>query len=407
MLGRQLRTRWLAGALALWAACSAGSALAQTSVVVLGIRSVEGDDDLANGLTEQLRGAARGVDGWSVSSAAVSMAQMSLAHGCDELDAACLTAIANSLQVRRVLYGTLQRTGTDAGFDYGLKLSLFDAESGTVERSVDDTIPQSQTGMDALADRAQHLLRRIASSSEGGSITVQANVPQADVRINGQAAGQTRDGTLRLAGLQAGSYRVEVVKPGYADHVSTVEVSDGADTALTAVLTQVQTGLEGSWSDREGSKTDLRWLGWTLVGVGAASAVGFLASAVVVSNVNDDPLYARYRDLVALHNEEKPNEKFRDVCDAAEAGLAYDYRNRTYISDKEYQEAVSLCRTGNTFEVLQYVFGAAALLTGAAGAVVLLTSDGGEEERAGTGPALAWRPLISADHAYVSATLRF
>jgi hypothetical protein len=70
---------------------------AEASVVVLGIRSVEGDDDVANDLTEQLRGAARGMEGWSVSSTAVSVAQMSLAHGCEELDAACLTEIAQGL----------------------------------------------------------------------------------------------------------------------------------------------------------------------------------------------------------------------------------------------------------------------------------------------------------------------
>ena len=41
---------------------SASSALADAKVVVLGLRSVEGDDDVANDLTEQLRAAAEGLD---------------------------------------------------------------------------------------------------------------------------------------------------------------------------------------------------------------------------------------------------------------------------------------------------------------------------------------------------------
>ena len=46
-------------------------ALASSSVVVLGLRSIEGDDEVANDLTEQLRKAARSTQGWSVSTAAV------------------------------------------------------------------------------------------------------------------------------------------------------------------------------------------------------------------------------------------------------------------------------------------------------------------------------------------------
>ena len=64
---------------------SASTALADARVLVLGMRSIEGDDELANALTEQLRTAARTVDGWQVSNTAVSMAQMGLAHGCDEI----------------------------------------------------------------------------------------------------------------------------------------------------------------------------------------------------------------------------------------------------------------------------------------------------------------------------------
>jgi hypothetical protein len=48
--------------------CVASPAFAETSVVVLGLRSIEGDDEVANELTYQLRSAARGVAGWSVSS---------------------------------------------------------------------------------------------------------------------------------------------------------------------------------------------------------------------------------------------------------------------------------------------------------------------------------------------------
>ena len=392
-------------ALCIWS-CAA-TALAQSSVVVLGIRSVEGDDDIANALTEKLRESARSVPDWAVSEAAVSMAQMSLAHGCDELDAACLSDIAKALQASRVLYGTMQRTSARTDYDYAITVSVFDAERGEITRSIDDTIPQAESNVDALGPRAANLIERLASTATGGSITVQANVAQADVLINDQQVGQTQEGALRLTGLEPGQYKIVIRRVGYADHVSTVTVGEGVDTSLAAVLSP--TGATSPSSSDGGGGHHLQWLGWTLVGVSAASAIGFVTSVIVVSNVNDDPLFKSYKDMVARFNEDFENagqsDKVEpDSCEAAEKGLAYQ------LSESKYQQVVDLCRTGATFEVLQYVFGIGAIVTGAAGAVVLLTADDGSSEEAAAArrPArLALRPSVSPGHAYLSATLRF
>lgn len=399
----------IALALCIWS-CAA-SALAQSSVVVLGIRSVEGDDEIANALTEKLREAARGVSEWSVSEAAVSMAQMSLAHGCDELDAACLSDIAKALQTSRVLYGTMQRTSANTDYAYALTLSLFDAERGEIARSVDDTFPQAESTREALAPRAARLVERLASTATGGSITVQANVASAEVLINDQPVGETQEGALRLTGLEPGQYKIVIRKAGYAEHVSTVNVTEGADTSLTAVLSPTG-ATSGSPSDGGGGGGHrLQWLGWSLLGVSAASAIGFVTSVVIVGNVNDDPLFKSYKDMVARYNEafENAGQGSRvepDSCAAAEKGLAYDLAD----DPDKFQEVVDLCRTGGTFEVLQYVFGIGAVVTGAAGAVVLLTADdgSGEESAQRKRPArLALEPRVTPDHAYLSATLRF
>ena len=46
--------------------------VAQSTVVVLGVRSVEGDDDVAHDLTTALREGAQGISAWNVSPTAVS-----------------------------------------------------------------------------------------------------------------------------------------------------------------------------------------------------------------------------------------------------------------------------------------------------------------------------------------------
>jgi hypothetical protein len=132
----------------------------------------------------------------------------------------------------------------------------------------------------------------------------------------------------------------------------------------------------------------------------------------VVGNVNDDPLFKSYKDMVARYNEafENAGQSSRvepDSCAAAEKGLAYDLADDA----SKFQEVVDLCRTGGTFEVLQYVFGIGAVVTGAAGAVVLLTADsgGGDEKAAQTkrSARLALQPSFSPNQAYLSATLKF
>jgi hypothetical protein len=392
---------------------SASTALADAKVLVLGMRSVEGDDELANALTDQLRGAARQVAGWAVSQTAVSMAQMGLAHGCDEIDAACLADISKGLQVDRIIFGTIRRTSARADHAYAVMLSLFDGQTGEIARQIDDTIAPDQTDAQALAGHAQRMLERLLSVESGGAISIQANVADADVTINGQPVGQTRDGALRLEGLEPGLYRVQISKAGFATHMSTVAVSEGADTSMAAVLTQdgaataAQKPYEDDTLDAHDGKrgSDLSWLGWTLVGVGGASLAGAVVSMAVVNDVNDDPLYEDYRDAVARGNDRvrmqnNPQEVVDDVCDAAELGLDYGF------SAGNLQKVNDLCSKGATFEVLQWVFLGTAVAAGGVGTYLLLTS-GSEPSEPKAAAKLTLQPRWSPGRASLSATLRF
>ncbi len=394
----------------------ASPAFASTTVVVLGLRSIEGDDDVANDLTEQLRSAARAIDGWTVSNAAVSMAQMSLAHGCDELDAACLSEIAKGLRADKLIYGTIRRTSARDDYDFALSLSLFDAASGAIVRQVDDTIPRNQTEFQALAARADKLLNRLTATTIGGSIEIQANVPDAEVMVNGQQVGTTREGALRLEGLQPGSYRIEIHKDGYTPHVSTVSVSEGAQTSITAVLSTI-----GATEQLQPPATvehhghHLAWLGWTLIGVGAASLVGTGVSAAIVDGVNSNSLYNKYRDAVARGNmmaeaAGQSDQVVNDVCKAADRGYIYS------LTADELSRVQSKCHTAATFEVLQWVFLGTAIASGGVGTYLVLTADHGhgksrdQMDAEADEPAqarLSVVPSFGPRSAQVSATLTF
>jgi hypothetical protein len=389
-------------------AALASPALAESAVVVLGIRSVEGDDDVANDVTEQLRSAARGIEGWNVSNTAVSMAQMSLAHGCDEIDAACLAEIAKGLGADRIIYGTLRRTTAREDYDYALNLNLFAAETREIARTVDDTIPRGQVDFQSLSARADKLVARLASTVTGGAIEVQANVPDAEVTVNGQSVGITRDGALRLEGLQPGRYHVVISREGYVPHDSTVSVMEGADTSIAAVLSII--GGSGSTPEPEEAPDTghhLGWLGWTLIGVSAASLVGVGVSIGVIEGINNDKLYVRYRDAVAAGNakvmKDHPEDVVHDVCAAAKKGSYYN------LSPADAASVADKCKTADTFEVLQWVFAGTAIAAGAVGTYLVLTaSDGGHDaEHAQRGTSLALQPVFGPRVALLNATLRF
>src|SRR5690606_22646690 len=130
----------LAALLSSFAAASVatpGAAQAQSgaSLVVLGIRSVEGDDEFTRNLTGALRHAASQVAGWDVSDREVTLAQMALAHGCDDPDPPCMAAIADSLEIQRVLYGDVRRTSAGDSFDFSINLHLFNGETDQIEHS--------------------------------------------------------------------------------------------------------------------------------------------------------------------------------------------------------------------------------------------------------------------------------
>src|ERR1700742_1933432 len=132
----------LGSAAALFSPCLATVRADDNSVVVLGLRSLEGDDEFANAMTEALRDAARAVQGWHVLERAVSMAQMTLAHNCEDINAACLSEIARALQADRVVFGTVRRTAGRQKYDYEITASLFNntthstvgTETQTVQR---------------------------------------------------------------------------------------------------------------------------------------------------------------------------------------------------------------------------------------------------------------------------------
>ncbi len=382
------------------------TASADTDAMVLGVRSIEGDDDFALSLTGALRHAASQVRGWRVSDREVSLAQMSLAHGCDEPDAACMQQIAETLGMQRVIYGTVRRTSAGDNYDYAITLYMFNAESGQIEGSLTDTVPRVRSEIDFLRERVDGYITRLSGGEEGGTLRVVGNVPGAEIFVDGERVGAADAEGGFVTEVAAGRRRVEVRSEGYSSFRGSVTVAPGSEAEIEVTLTEGGGGGGGGGTtpDEGGS---FNWAGWGLVGVGALAAGATIYSWLRLASLNngndidrnqcdsirmDDPTsFAAFR--CAVPAPEEPNG-YDDVCDAVDKG--------EYGHSPAFDTARDVCGEANALEVLQYVFLGVALAAGGAGAFLLAT-DSGEEEPS----TLSLTPSVSPEGGRLDATLRF
>ena len=175
--------------------CS-GPALAeaQTNVVVLGLSPIDGDAEVARNLTGALKHAASQNPDWRVSEREVSLAQMSIAHGCQVPNASCLAEIAETLTTQALIYGTVGRSSTGDQYDYTVELRLFNAQTGAIEHTLTDRIPRGRSDIDDMRPVVMRYINELAGATPPGTLRIQVNVPDAPVMVDGQALGSTDAG---------------------------------------------------------------------------------------------------------------------------------------------------------------------------------------------------------------------
>lgn len=347
-------------------------AAAQNEVMVLGIRSVEGDDEFTRNLTGALRNAASQVQGWNVSDREVTLTQMALAHGCDEPDPTCLAAIAESLEAGRIIYGDVRRTSSAEPFDFAVAIHNFDTASGEIEHSVADTIPGIRQDIDDLRDPARRWVAALSGAPRTGTLTVSVNAPGAEVFVDDESVGTTNDqGHLQVDGVEAGTRSVRVVAPGHSSFRGSVSVEAYGDAMLEAEL---EAGAGG-----EEFPVNLV-VGIGLLVVAAAFAGGWAYSGARLLDIDGSAQWDEIRSRYGLGTQ--------NLC-----------------ATSTLPDATELCSESSNLEVLQFVFGALTLAAAGAGGYFLVTALlGGDPEEE---QAVQLVPSVGPDHAYLGLQVRF
>ncbi len=223
------------------------TASAQSNVVVLGIRSLEGDDEFARNLTGAIRHAASRIDGWNISDREVTLAQMALAHGCAEPDVACMANIASALSASHVIYGDVRRTSAGDDFDFSLNLRIFDSSTGQDQHSVAETIPGVRRDIDDLREPARRFVAALSGAPRTGTLSVLVNVPGAEVFVDDTSVGQADgEGHLMVSDIPAGTRNVRIVAEGHQSFRSTVTIEAYGEATFEAELTEGSGGGGGS-----------------------------------------------------------------------------------------------------------------------------------------------------------------
>ena len=356
-------------------------ARADVTMIVLGLTSVEGDDDYARSLTGALRNEASRVPGWHVSEREVTLAQMSLAHGCGDVpDSECLRQIATTLNAQRLLYGTVRREDGD----FHLTLSLFDAETGQIERSVEETLSGRRTDIDDLREPARGVIAQL-SGPVTGALRIASNTPGATVRVDGGVAGTTdADGAFEMPAIPVGEHSVEVSAEGMEPWTGRVTIARGTEMTLDAELAE-RTATGG-----ESGGPSINWAGIALIAAGALSFGVTVYSWARIEAIESDSQFQAYRSGW-------PDPPPRDVCTSAERGVMNGMADPGAVAD--------LCSEASTLEVLQYVFLGVAVAAAGTGAVFLATGIGGGGS--GESESVSLLPSFGPEGGRLTARIRF
>ncbi len=384
---------------------------ADALVVVLGLASFEGDDEFAQNLTGAIRHEVSQVAGWRLSDRDVTLAQMLLAHGCsDDPDSACLLQIATTLNVQRIVYGSIQR---ESGDRFLVTLSLYNAQTAQTERTIEERLSNRLTDIDDLRRSARELAARLSgieTRPTTGSLSIESGTPRATVRVNGEIFGATdASGQLTLR-LREGTHQVQVDAEGHEPWSEQVTIVAGSESSLTRpeAFSPYEEGSPRGGPvrapSRSGDGPSIYWPGIVLLAVGVISFGGAIYSWARLDAINSDPGYQAYTQAFRSYYLPEGTNPLPNgyASNCGRAALGETLGGTVTEADARYVSG--LCDEGSTLEILQYVFVGVAAAATAAGVVLWVVDGSGDSHEE---PAVSLMPSFGTDGASLRLRMRF
>lgn len=374
-------------------------------VAVLGIGSPNGDDQLALALTAAMKRAIEGDPNWRVAPVDVSLEQMLMMHDCGDASLPCMTRIATTLEVRRVMYGELRRHPEREAFS--IVVSSYDAEENRIDRRITDEVPRSQLNAGMLDGLATRYFAHLNGTSRSGYLRLRIRLPdgaaseatasQGRVAVDGRVI-EVGPGGVFETEVPSGRRVVVAEVPGYHPHREEIDVVAGNTVSLSPTLTHLDLPAPAVFeAERSGGTPD--WLPWTLAGVSAASTVASFLLWLEIDSIGDTQWFF-FIPIDAVDNDPRvdlysstPNANFPgvDFCEAAERE-----RNLSTASPEQRDLAAHVddeCRRANTLQLLSTITVSVALVSAVAAIITFI--DPFEDD--GSGESLSLRPYFNVN----------
>jgi hypothetical protein len=337
------RTLTTAIAMALCVAFAQVARAEDRRVAVLTLSSDVASDPLVARMSEAMRNAARGKPGYSLSDTKASLDQLSMMQDCEATEAACVDQIARALGADALIHGSLARKGIRTVY---VVAEVLDTASGATRAAKANFTAEGADDL-AVAIQASALIDELL-----------------EIHL------------AEMAGPQAAPVVAEAPRPE----------PGAAEPART----------EPAPAEDDGQGPSVRAIaGYSLLGVAVLSAGLTVLSFAQVAGAEGDAAFDDYRRAVG-----QMNPGAADVCEEAEAGKTYG------LDDARFTTVKDQCSTGQTYDVLQYVFLGTTVIAGGLSAWLLLGDDD-DEQASRDSRAVALRPIIGKKSAGLSARVRF
>ncbi len=357
-------------------------------VAVLALSSDDAEEQ-AEALTSALRSRLRAMRGYSLAEGDYALEVLSLALKCPPTpDAACEARIGDQVHADRFVWGTLARVRGRHEVVARLHLWTRDKEASATEVTFTDNLTAPTD--DAIKKIADAALQKLLPSTTRGGVTVRTSAASAPLFVDGQPAGDAREGRAVLD-LAPGEHRVEARPADGPVEAGTVTIRAG--TSVQLVLAKLAAPPPNPFvapppnpferdralaptGDEHGGGTWRGTAGWIGVGVGTALGLGGVYAILKVHSLQSDDGYDAYRRGF------RPGQ---DVCAEARAG-----HTSPNVAASSPADVVSTCDSASTLHTLQFVLLGLGAATAGAG-VYLLATDSSAPPRAS-----AWNVTPSA-----------
>jgi hypothetical protein len=385
-------------------------ARAETTVASLGVRSLDGEDDLERKLSTALRTTASTIQGWSVGKREASLEQMLLAMGCEEPDAPCLGEIAKTLATDTLIFGSV----TNASGGYELTLNQY----GTNDKQLHTASAHGLKPAQLRGPQAREVLLTLLSQLNGaeappappanGSLRIHGDVPGAQIAVDGNTVGALDEQGYLSIELTPGKHVVRAAGEAFAPAEERLVILDAGESAQLELPIAPPSVQElpppeappevEEVRETQPKHTMRRAFGWASLGLGTAFAIATIYAWVRIEHINDDTDFRAYRSAFPRAGT---TGGVGNVCPRAARG-ELTAQDPTKASLERHAD--DLCNEADKLQALQYVFLGGTILGAGVGTYLLVSARRMEKADQKT---LSIAPRFGYQSASIQARLTF